>query len=158
MSIIKHVPGADTLNGRTNANAVEGAEFIAAMKRLPPKKARFVKEYLITGEGAAACKRAGYKTNHPAQRAHLLLKNGKIAAAVDAGRLDIARNAQYDLKKAMEELDSAMEFARKSNNATALARCIELKSKLSGLLIDRTDLRQVGNFSVVISGIDRPAN
>jgi hypothetical protein len=61
----------------------------AAPRELSPKRARFVQEYLLDGNGAAAYRRAGYaaKNDHVAAvGAEKLLTNGDIQAAVEAER------------------------------------------------------------------------
>lgn len=137
MSFLDYVPGANTLNGAANANGNESREYLEALNKLRPRQARFVKEYLICGEGAEAARRAGYTASDSKNRAYKLSKLPKVAAAIELGRGDIARNAQYDTNAAMKELDEAIAFAKSRDNAMAYAKCIELKAKLCGLMIDR---------------------
>ena len=115
-------------------------EFKAAMAALPPRKAAFVKHYLEHGNGAQAAAAAGYSahTNAAKSRAWVLLhRDKKVMRAVELAQHTLAEAAQYDAQAAMAELETAMQFARETNNATALARCIELRAKITGLMIER---------------------
>ena len=132
--------------------------FTEIMQSLPPRKARFVKAYLVSGVGTVAYKEAGYSGNFASNNAIKLLKDKKVAQAVAAGKAELAKEAKYDQQKAIAELDDAMQFARDTNNAGALAKCIELKTKLTGLLIDRSEHAHLGQFQVLIGGIASPAN
>lgn len=85
-----------------------------------------------------------------------LLRRVGIQAELTKQRTLIRAATAYDAKAAMEELDSSLAFARETGNANALAKLVELRMKLHGLLIERVDQRQVGNFSINISGIDDP--
>ena len=60
----------------------------------------------------------------------------------------------YGLKEAMKEIDEAMEFAKFTKNATALANLLMLKAKINGLVIDKVDHRMSGSFQINISGIN----
>lgn len=59
---------------------------------LTPRQARFVEEYLIDFNGAAAARRAGYKTERLA--AHKLLRKPAVAKAVSEGRARIAEKTE----------------------------------------------------------------
>lgn len=48
--------------------------------------------------------------------------------------------AVYDLTIAMKEANDAAAFAREKGNSMALVKAVELRSKLSGLLIDRIEV------------------
>ena len=60
----------------------------------------------------------------------------------------------YGLEAAMSEIDEAMEFARFTRNATALANLLQLKAKINSLIIDKVDHRMSGSFQINISGIN----
>jgi hypothetical protein len=126
----------------SNPGAVESVEFIEALAVLPPQQAAFVKEYVITGSKTEAVRRAGYKAADPANRAYKLSKIPKVAAAIEAGRRDIAKNARYDANAAMVELNSMIEQARSHNQMMPAAKIVELKMKLCGLLIDRLEISE----------------
>jgi phage terminase small subunit len=147
MSFIDYIPDAATINGTSNANAVESAEFAEALAKLPPRQARFVKEYVIVGIGAEAVRRAGYKTAEASNRAYKLMKIPAVAAAIEAGRRDVASNARYDANAAMAELNSTIEYSKTQKNSMAVVKAVELKMKLCGLLIDRLEITEKPNIT-----------
>lgn len=114
------------------------------MANLSPRKAAFVAAYLQHGNGAQAAREAGYSSNENAAKSRawaLLNRDPDVIAAVAAAHATVAEQAVYDANKAMAELHDAMAFAKSTNNATALARCIELRSKISGVLIERAEIK-----------------
>ncbi len=123
------------------------------------RKELFV-EALITGvSGAEAARRAGYRESNARGRASALLKDPLVQEELERRRTALREMTAYDVGHAMGELDSCMEFARETKNAGALAKAIELRTKLSGLLIERRDVRgahairvEVVNFSGAIDG------
>ncbi len=138
---------------------MEGSvEFVECLEKCTPRQAEFVRKYLVIGNATEAYKQAGYTGKAVGVRAYEVLKVPRVAAAVKAGKLDIAKATQYDAKTAMKELEDSITFAKETKNATAVAKLVELKMKLTGLLIERIDQRQVGSFTVEISGINRSKN
>lgn len=134
---------------------VESISLAQAMARLSPKKARFVAELVSGVPGAEAARRAGWATLGAATRAWKLThKDADVMAAIDAARGELQKKAEYGLDKAMVELNAAIAFATKTENATAYVRAVELKSKLMGLLVERQDVRNLSSFSIRMSGID----
>lgn len=65
-------------------------EYERLLGLLEPKPARFVREYLMDLNGAAAARRAGYETSRPDQQAYENLRKPEIAIAVEAGKRAIA--------------------------------------------------------------------
>ena len=80
--------------------------------KLTPKQQRFVSEYLRSGNASDAEKAAGYSEKYAAQNADKLLKNTKVARAIEKGqerrndRLELEED--FELKKAIELLDMCM--------------------------------------------------
>lgn len=74
---------------------------------LTTKQQRFVDEYLIDANGAAAATRAGYSDRYPDRQAHILLKNPEIAAAINAAKehrsVEIGIDARWLLRSLVEE-------------------------------------------------------
>jgi hypothetical protein len=127
------------------------------MKQMTPRQAKFVAEYLKGKSGAEAARAAGYSPGAARTRAHEFLNEHPLTmAAVAQAREALRTEANFNAENAMRELNDAMEFARQTKNATALARCIELRAKLSGLL-DVKDKGPTAAFQINISGIDTPA-
>lgn len=107
------------------------------------------------GNGAKAARDAGYSPNSCSQQASQMLKRPEVIAKVAAFRKKTEEKALYNYGSAMEEAQRAMDFALQTDNASAFVKGVELRAKLTGLLIDRVDAR-VGHFQISIGGIDDP--
>lgn len=124
-------------------------------RKLTPRQALFVSEYLKDSNGSRAAIAAGYSPLAAKQRAYELLHNSpEVVAEVDAARSELARAGVYNLKHAMDEADAAIRFAKETKNGNAFVKAVELKAKLSGLLIDRKDVRTLSGFKINIAGVD----
>src|SRR5262245_46227912 len=80
---------------------------IGDMEGLTEKQRRFVEEFPVDFNLAAAYRRAGYtvKNDNVAHReGHRLLRNPKIAAAIDARRAALSAAAEASAKDAITEL------------------------------------------------------
>ncbi len=122
-------------------------------KPLNPKHAIFVSEYVKHGNGSAAALAAGYAESNVSTTATLLLKREDVKSAIAVVRKELSVQGVYNLKTAMSEADAAMAFAKETKNANAYVKAVELRSKLSGLMIERHDMKVVG-FHVSVAGID----
>lgn len=115
----------------------------------------FVSEYLKrAGNGGAAALAAGYAPKNAVRIAQKLLKRPEIKAALDVARKKIEEEGIYGLKKAMAETEEAMEFARATKNANALASVLQLRAKMNGLVVEKMDHRMSGNLVMHFEGID----
>lgn len=122
---------------------------------LTKKHLLFVAEVSKGRPAHEAARAAGFTGKHAGQT---LLRRPHIQAELANQRALIRAVTAYDAKAAMEELNDSLDFARQTGNANAVAKLVELRMKLHGLLIERVDQRQVGNFSINIAGIDdKPA-
>lgn len=114
----------------------------------------FVAEYVKTGNAKHSAIKAGYSEASANQTAHDLLHQHKgVMAAIEKVRAKYQANADFGIEKAMSEAYDAAEFARKTGNANALVKAIELRSKLQGLLVEKHEVKQVG-FQIQIRGVN----
>ncbi len=128
------------------------------MIELSPRQLLFIKHYTSGLHSAAqAARMAGYAEAHARRSSQYILKNPKVLAAIAEARTKLVESTQYDSERAMAELDTAVTFARETKNATAMARCIELKMKLTGLLIDRVQVETIDLSGVLIEARRRVA-
>ena len=118
-------------------------------EELTPKQTRFVEEYLLDLNAAAAARRAGYSEKNADSIAAQLLSKPKVFEAVQsavAARSAKAEiTAEYvleNLKRLSERCMSEEEFA-----PSAAARALELLGKHLGLFSDRVELS--GSLSVL---------
>ena len=71
----------------------------------------------------------------------LLTDNPHIAPRVDSLRKPVIEAAQYGLAEAMAEAAEALSVAREKSNGGAMVAAVTLRAKLSGLLIDKKEIR-----------------
>lgn len=98
-------------------------------------------DYLRLRQAGKSQKEAAALTNMPiatAQRCEKHPDGAKYLA-------DIADNAriaaQYGVREAVQEVDKAIGFAYEQENPNAIAKLLEHKSKLYGLLIERAEIK-----------------
>lgn len=116
----------------------------------------FISHYLSGKGGAESAVAAGYTPSNARHRAYEMLNQDPLVmAAIKDAQEKLRKEANFNAEKAMDELNEAMKFARETKNATALARCIELRAKLAGLL-DTKDKGPTAAFQININGIDTP--
>jgi phage terminase small subunit len=125
------------------------------MKSLKPIEANFLSAYLQGKSARAAALEAGCPPSTATKRATAWLQKPSVIAAIEEHQRTLRQTANYGAAKAMDELSEAMEFARSTRNANALAKCIELRSKLSGLLQEKPTAA-AASFSINIVGLDEP--
>lgn len=133
------------------------SDFEHALAALPLRIANFVREYVKDGNGKQAALRAGYAPSCAKTRAWQLLKDERVKTAVAAARTAIAERTCYDADQAMAELQDGMQFAKQTNNATALARMIELRARITGVLIDRQEIDLGANINLAAIVAERDA-
>lgn len=123
-------------------------------RKLTPRKLAFISAYLSGKNGQESAIVAGYSPGNARHRAYELLNNDPLVdAAIKDAQEKLRKEANFNAEKAMDELNEAMKFARETKNATALARCIELRAKLAGLL-DSKDKGPTTAFQININGVD----
>jgi hypothetical protein len=86
---------------------------------------------------------AGYSASFSRVAAHRLGKKPEVARAIAAIRTEGMLIAVYDLATAMAEAEDVCAFAKKHRNAMAYCKGTEVRSKLSGLLIDRVEVATI---------------
>jgi phage terminase small subunit len=85
-----------------------------------PRQQRFVREYLIDRNGAAAAVRAGYSPHTARQIAYELLTRPDVAEAVRQGEAEVAANAQLAREAVLRGLLAAIDLARCQGNPAAM--------------------------------------
>lgn len=116
-------------------------------KRLTPREAKVIEEYCKHGNGKEALRAAGYS-----QHSDVIRRNRNVREALKGVITKAQKKSGYNLEQAMQEAEDAIAFAKKTDNANAYVKAVELRSKLNGLLVEKYDVRQSG-FSVVITGL-----
>lgn len=77
---------------------------MSAVKGLTPKQARFVEEYLVDLNGAAAVRRAGYKHKRPDALAYDLLRKQEICDALNAAQRERSARTGITADRVLKEI------------------------------------------------------
>ena len=76
------------------------------------------------------------------QRAYEMMGRGDITARVRELREPVLDEVQYDLKAAMGEANLALMMAQAQENPSVMVAAVALRSKLSGLLVEKPAVAQ----------------
>lgn len=125
-------------------------------KTLTPREITFIGEILAGQSNRQAAIAAGTPSTNASQWATKALARPQVAAALEKQRgkfMDkVSATAVHTLEQASKAFDDAIEFAIKTENASAYVRAVEMRAKLHGHMVDKHDVR-VGHFEINISGI-----
>lgn len=118
-------------------------------EELTPKQARFVEEYLLDLNAAAAARRAGYSEKNADSIAAQLLRKTKVFEAVQSAVAARSAKAEITAEYVLENLKRLSErcMSEKEFAPSAAARALELLGKHLGLFSDRVELS--GSLSVL---------
>jgi phage terminase small subunit len=119
---------------------------------LTPRQVLAVEGKLKGMTNAEIAKHAGYPSPNSAGVA--LNRSDPVQAVIAQARKEVVAQLGYTAVEAMKEAEDAMAFAKLTENANALVKAVELRSKLQGLLVEKVDMR-TSSFSVNIHGIRR---
>lgn len=123
------------------------------MSKLNEMQLKFVSEYLKTSSPTASAIAAGYAPAGAKSQAYQLLRNPKIKAELQRVQALVQEEGVYNLKKALADAEEAYQVAKANENAAAMTAAATLKAKLSGLMVDRSEVKQIG-FMINITGYD----
>lgn len=116
------------------------------MKRLTPKRIRFIQEYQKDFNATQAAERAGYSKNTAYQIGHNLLKDVDVAREIETKSKEAAEDAQVTVDWIVKQL-KVLHATAKNENVKLGA--IEFLGKWQGMLKDKGDAPQI-----VILGAD----
>ena len=100
---------------------------------LTHRRRRFVEAYVETGNARASAREAGYAERSAHVTGSRLLRNDKVAAAIDVERETLRARTELDQDMLIGELLSLYREARNSGAYSAAARCLAQVAKMSGL-------------------------
>lgn len=123
------------------------------LRALRPRYANFVRNVVAGQTQIDAYLNAGFKAsrNSAQTTSSTLLNRPEVAAAIKQGRVEAAKESKYELEELVAELNDVAQFARDTKNATAYARAVELKAKVLGLLVERSQVNV--NQTVDLTGL-----
>lgn len=120
-------------------------------KNLTFKQTKFVEAYKTCANIRQSARAAGYSESN--RSLTKILKNPDVIKMLEEHKQMVIASGRYGYEKAMKECEEAISFARDTENASAMVKAIELKTKLSGLLIEKAEIKTVG-FQIYIQGFD----
>ncbi len=112
------------------------------------KQQRFVEEYLVDHNATQAAIRAGYSPKTAYSIGHENLKKPEIAAAIAAGEARLRRKTEVSISSQTEDMRENRDLAIKNDQAAAAQQCSMGIAKLHGLLVDRSEVKTVGDMTL----------
>lgn len=106
---------------------------------LTPQQEHFVRLVASGLKPSSAAQKAGYSASY-ARKAGQLLHVPTIARELKAVQTAVRDSIAYDASAAMKECAEAIAFAKQHKNANAYVKAVELRAKLSGLLVERIEV------------------
>lgn len=121
---------------------------------LSERALKWVERFLLHGDGKLASVEAGYQGD-PFNRAKTLREDPRVRELLEKARTKAKETcvaaAAYNYAMAMAETEEALELARAKRSPGDMARLVELRAKLSGLLVEKSE--KAVSFRIEISGI-----
>jgi len=109
-------------------------------KQLNTKQLAFVAAIKSGQNGAQAAITAGYSQKSARFAARTLMANENVKAEIDRVHAELRQSTQYGLEQAVAECDEVLTLARARGDVKAMAKPLELKLRLHGLLRDKLDI------------------
>ena len=119
------------------------------------RQADYIKARSAGMSPTEAARAAGYTEAYAKEAARRLDSHPLLRQEIEGIQAEVRTRAVYSLETAMGEAKDAMEFAHKQKNAMAYCKAVELRSKLSGLLIDRVHIEKVDVSGALREAEDR---
>ena len=101
-------------------------QYVRAMARGVPSR-----------EAARSC---GYSQSYSEKISTRLAKHPAVKSAIDGIRKEARTAAVYGLVEAVKEIDRAILFGYKCGNPMSVAKLLDLKGRMYGLLVDRHEI------------------
>lgn len=122
--------------------ALDAGNIQEVIDNLTFKQRRFVEEFLVDFDGAAAVMRAGYNClpkNAP-RLAHEMLQHPGIRAAIDQVTLERADESVIKPQYVINKIKRTLEKAEEEGNHTATLRACELLARSLGMFVERKEI------------------
>lgn len=119
------------------------------------KHERFARSYTKHGIGRQAYSEAGYRSRMPATPrqsapvdacAARLLKHARVIDRIRELRAAMGKRADVTEESLLDELEEARISAAENNQSGAMVAATMGKAKLTGLVVDRKEVGQPGDF------------
>lgn len=110
-------------------------------RNLTKRQAIFVANIIAGKSQVQSAVAAGSKEVSANKAAARYMQNPIVRKAIEEDREKARERGIYNLERAMQEAQDAMNFAYATDNATAYIKAVEHRSKLNGLLIERQHVK-----------------
>lgn len=120
--------------------ALDAGNIQEVIDNLTVRQRRFVEEYLVDFNGAAAVERAGYNTKYPNRLSHEMLHNPAIKAAIDQLTMDRAKESTLKPEYVINKIQRTIEKADVDSNYNAVLRGCELLARALGMFVERKEI------------------
>jgi phage terminase small subunit len=138
--------------------ALDAGNIQEVIDNLTHRQRRFVEEYLVDFNGAAAVDRAGYNTKYPARLAHEMLAHPGIKAAIDQITLERADEAIIKPEYVINKITRTIEKAEVDNNHSAVLRGCEILARALGMFVERREISGPNGDAVRIEQVQEAAD
>lgn len=110
-------------------------------KPLSPRQEKYVNG-VVKGmmSRAEAARQAGYGKAYSLKAAVRIEQVPAVREAIDAAQSDLRTRTMYDAQEAVKEVDQAIRFAYAQKNPMSIAKLLDLKSRLHGLLVEKHEV------------------
>lgn len=128
-------------------------------QKLTLRQALFLKEYIKDENGRRAAVAAGYSEKGASTTASRLLKEESVQEALSIIKSKIVESGVYDVEAALKQIEDNINEAREKNQYSAVAKMIELKTKIAGIYQEKMvmDVKaSKGNFIMVMPALAPP--
>jgi phage terminase small subunit len=118
---------------------------------LTAKQARFVQEYLVDCNGAAAARRAGYSGHRADRQAQDNLRKPAVAAAIAGAQAERAERLRLTADWVLERLREEATWQGEGSSAMARVRALELLGRHFNLFARRVEMSGPGDKPIKIA-------
>lgn len=122
------------------------------------KQERFVAEYVIDLNATQAAIRAGYSAKTAEQQGHRLLRNAKVALAVDAARTKIAAKLDLTAERVLADIARIASKAENAAEFHAALKGHELLGKHLKLFTEKHEHGGIGGGPVQFTITEKEAD
>jgi hypothetical protein len=138
--------------------ALEAGNIQEVIDNLTVRQRRFVEEYVVDFDGAAAVVRAGYDSGRPKQLAYEMLQHPGIRAAIDQVTLERAEKTTIKPDYVTNKIRRTIEKAEQDNNHTAVLRGCELLARTLGMFVERKEISGPNGDAIRLSQVQEAAD
>lgn len=117
---------------------------------LNPRQLRFVAEYIRTGNASLSYALAGYQNTTRESRdnaASRLLGNVGIKREINRRKRAMMKRSDVTIEKLLSDAQEARDLAMRLDQPSAATGATQLQAKLVGLLVDRRESGNPGDFA-----------